>query len=95
MLADFERSANGMAGRAVSCGLSLAAAVVLALKPLVLGDLASVPDRIALAVVLVGMVGGIAHGAGQKSERRVLRWTAHPAVAWPAMGLGALWLLAA
>lgn len=84
-----------MAGRAVSFGLTLAAAIVLAVKPLAFGDLASVPDRIALAVVLVGMVGGITHGAGHRSERRLVRWTARPIVAWPAMGLGALWLLAA
>ncbi|HUN50190.1 MAG TPA: cyd operon YbgE family protein [Candidatus Sulfotelmatobacter sp.] len=79
--------------RPISGVLAALVAVVVLWHPTARGDDAAIADRIALALALVGAIGGISHGIGHQSERWLLPRLATPRVAWPLMTAGGLWLL--
>mgnify|MGYP001598461846 FL=1 len=81
------------AARPISGLLVALVAVVVLWHPTARSDDAGVADRIALALALVGAIGGISHGIGHQSERWLLPRLATPRIAWPLMAGGALWLV--
>jgi predicted membrane protein len=78
--------------RGISLLLAALVAIVLVLRPAARADGASIADRAALALALIGAIGGIAHGIGHLSERWLLRRAAQPWLAWIAMAAGGAWL---
>lgn len=83
---------EGPGPRLLSLFLVALTGLAVALRPAVLGDGASIADRVALALALVGAIGGAAHGIGHRSQNWLLRRAAIPWVAWAMMAAGGLWL---
>jgi hypothetical protein len=83
---------DGPGPRLLSLLLVALVALAIVLQPSVLGDGASIADRVALALALVGAIGGAAHGFGHRSQNWLLRRAAIPWVAWASMLGGGLWL---
>jgi hypothetical protein len=77
----------------ISLLLSAAILATLLARPELRIDGAPWPDRIALAFVVVGIIGGFIHGSGSTVTRRLARIAADPRFAWPAMILGLAWLV--
>ncbi len=77
----------------VSLLLSAAAAAILLARPELRVDHAPWADRVALALVVVGIIGGFIHGIGFAPARHLSRLAADPRFSWPAMVLGLAWLI--
>lgn len=101
-MTDFRNKRRRFPGQLVGLGrglglisllLSAAAAATLAARPELRIDGAPWPDRIALALVVVGIIGGFIHGSGFTVTRRLARFAADPRFSWPAMILGLAWLV--
>ena len=74
--------------RAGSFGLSLAGGALLVVRPDVLADAAIWSQRLALALLLVGMVGSLSHGLALQPGRQPLARMSDPRLAWPLLLLG-------
>jgi hypothetical protein len=77
----------------ISLLLSAAVAATLLARPELRIDGAPWLDRIALAFVVVGIIGGFTHGSDYTVARPLARFAADPRFAWPAMILGLAWLV--
>lgn len=75
--------------RPASLAFAAAALAFLVYDGRALGDGLSWVERGGLALVLVGAVGALAHGAGVSASSRLLRFVAVPSIAWPAIVAGA------
>ena len=78
--------------RGISLLLAVLTGVVLVLRPAARADGAAIVDRVALALALIGIIGGIVHGIGHRSDRWLLQRAAKPWFAWGFMLAGGAWL---
>jgi len=83
---------DGRGPRTLSLLLVALALLAVAGHPAALAEAAPFADRTALALVLLGAIGGTAHGIGHASQNWLLRRLALPWVAWALLAAGGLWL---